>query len=438
MRVTDRQDRARHRSTRTGEPAHRRGGRGGRAAADGLHGLPQPAEPPSSCSPDVAIDRALAATARSTRSIPDIKAAAVEAMAKEYATKAEAMRGIANRITDGYRKDQPEVSRNAQRGKIDRAVAATQDDLRPNDLPGDEGEAGRPTRTTSATSTSPGCMRCHDGKHASASGVAGDPRLQPPATPSSPRAAASATPRRRPPERPPLRASRGHRRRVAVRPAATSATRACSRRRSRAILSAAGFRGPAVCISTRRGRCVLGIPLARAGAFGATRCPRPPGAGDGSAIRPVGRYSNHPRLTRTDFGQSSCGRRLEDRWRSVPLLPSQELCPVSSRTSTFRSGVRRSRRAGFAGVVGGGEPERDVGGARGPCSEKRNARRHRMFAALNASERRTHAADCGSRPTRRRYAGPAAHDRVSGDLGVPPLVVAARGLAAGRTPVSSG
>ncbi len=102
-------------------------------------------------------------------SIPGIKAAAVDAMAAEYATKEEAMQGIASRITDGYRKDRPEVFAQ-QQVAIERAIAATQAAYAQNIFPAMKAKwSNYPVNI--GHFTSPGCMRCHDGNHATDEGV---------------------------------------------------------------------------------------------------------------------------------------------------------------------------------------------------------------------------------------------------------------------------
>ena len=84
-------------------------------------------------------------------------------MATEYATKEEAMRGIANRITDGYRKDRPDDYAKYQVA-IDQAVVATQNAYGQNIFPAMKATwAAYPVNI--GHFTSPGCMRCHDGNH---------------------------------------------------------------------------------------------------------------------------------------------------------------------------------------------------------------------------------------------------------------------------------
>jgi hypothetical protein len=119
-------------------------------------------------SPDRAIDEALLRGAIDVR-IPGIKAAAVEAMAAEYATKEEAMQQIANRITDHYRKERPEAFAQHE-AAIQTAITAVQAAYGGNVFP--HMKAGWSVYPNNLGHfLSPGCIRCHDGKHASAEGV---------------------------------------------------------------------------------------------------------------------------------------------------------------------------------------------------------------------------------------------------------------------------
>ncbi len=119
-------------------------------------------------SPEVAINEAILKR-EIDAAIPGIKAAAVEAMATEYATKEEAMRGIANRITDGYRKNRPDDYAKYQVA-IDQAVVATQNAYGQNIFPAMKATwAAYPVNI--GHFTSPGCMRCHDGNHTTEAGV---------------------------------------------------------------------------------------------------------------------------------------------------------------------------------------------------------------------------------------------------------------------------
>ncbi len=119
-------------------------------------------------SPEVAINEALL-KGEIDPAIPGIKAAAVEAMAAEYATKEEARRGIANHITDGYRKNRPQEYEKRQVA-IDQAEVATERAYSQNIFPEMKARwSAYPVNI--GHFTSPGCMRCHDGKHTTSEGV---------------------------------------------------------------------------------------------------------------------------------------------------------------------------------------------------------------------------------------------------------------------------
>lgn len=120
-------------------------------------------------SPDHAIDVALE-TGLIDPDLPEIKKTAVEAMVKGYPTEAEALKQIAAFITDFYRTRYPRISERQEK-EIQQAILATQAAYSRNifpimkaswlDYPNDIGHF-----------LFPGCMRCHDGKHASSTGTA--------------------------------------------------------------------------------------------------------------------------------------------------------------------------------------------------------------------------------------------------------------------------
>jgi hypothetical protein len=118
--------------------------------------------------PDRAVDEALL-RGEIDRTLPGVKAVAVEAMAQEYPSKAEAERQIASRITDHYKQNRPEVI--AERTPaVERAIAAVQKAYGRNVFPAMKASwAAYPNNL--GHFISPGCMRCHDGKHRSAQGV---------------------------------------------------------------------------------------------------------------------------------------------------------------------------------------------------------------------------------------------------------------------------
>jgi len=119
-------------------------------------------------SPDEEVDLLLL-TERADRTLPDIKRVAVEAMAADYATTEEALRGIANYMTDYYRQNYAELYKD-RRAEVDRAILATQDafsrslfpemKVRWSEYPDHIGHFHFP-----------GCMRCHEGSHKSAEGL---------------------------------------------------------------------------------------------------------------------------------------------------------------------------------------------------------------------------------------------------------------------------
>jgi hypothetical protein len=122
--------------------------------------------------PEQAVDEALLRGEIDQR-IPGIKAVGVAAMAGDYADSEAARQGIASHVTDHYRTERPEVFA-AQQGQIDRAIAAVQAAYTRNVFPHMKARwSVYPTNL--GHYWSPGCMRCHDGKHQSAEGVAVTP-----------------------------------------------------------------------------------------------------------------------------------------------------------------------------------------------------------------------------------------------------------------------
>ncbi|MCX6832057.1 MAG: NapC/NirT family cytochrome c [candidate division Zixibacteria bacterium] len=119
-------------------------------------------------SPDHAIDEAITLQ-KIDRSLPDIKRIAVEAMAKEYDTKAAASAGIAGTIADYY-KLKDAAFYHANEVQITKAIGATQEAFSKNIFPWMKAKwSGYPDNI--GHFINPGCMRCHDGKHKSADGV---------------------------------------------------------------------------------------------------------------------------------------------------------------------------------------------------------------------------------------------------------------------------
>ncbi len=119
-------------------------------------------------SPDAAIDRAFL-DGTLDRSVASIKRFAVAAMAKEYGTREAAMAGIASEISDAYRKEYPSLW-NGERGKIDRAITSVQETYRATIFP-EMGVRWSAYPDDIGHFYFKGCMRCHDGKHASETGA---------------------------------------------------------------------------------------------------------------------------------------------------------------------------------------------------------------------------------------------------------------------------
>lgn len=119
-------------------------------------------------SPDFETDLAIL-TGQIDPTLPEIKAVAVNAMTRNYASAAEAREGIAGAIMDFYRTGYPTIYFR-RKPAIESAVAAVQRaysrnifpvmKVRWSDYPNDIGHF-----------VFPGCMRCHDGRHASSTGA---------------------------------------------------------------------------------------------------------------------------------------------------------------------------------------------------------------------------------------------------------------------------
>ncbi|HVS01864.1 MAG TPA: NapC/NirT family cytochrome c [Thermoanaerobaculia bacterium] len=120
-------------------------------------------------SPDQAVDEAIL-QGRIDRRLPAIKAVAVGALAEEYPSKEEALRQIASRITDHYRLERPQAWE-SERAAIDRSIAAVQEVYAGNIFPLMKASwSAYPNNLGHFQSV--GCMRCHEGQHLSAEGVA--------------------------------------------------------------------------------------------------------------------------------------------------------------------------------------------------------------------------------------------------------------------------
>ncbi|MFA5836761.1 MAG: c-type cytochrome [Bellilinea sp.] len=116
--------------------------------------------------PDEAVDSMLARGAISS-AIPEIKMRAVEYLGKPYASVEEANAGIAE-LADFYRKNYS-VYYNANSALIDTAVEQLKDYFAISNFP--EQKFNWDTHPDNAQHKfSPGCLRCHDGKHLTTSG----------------------------------------------------------------------------------------------------------------------------------------------------------------------------------------------------------------------------------------------------------------------------
>ena len=119
-------------------------------------------------SPDNAVDLALL-TGQIDAGLPEIKKAAVQAMVGKYATDDEARRGIAGGITDFYRLNYPVIAEQKEKPIRD-AILAVQNAYEQNIFPFMKADwADYPNDIGHFTFR--GCMRCHDGTHASGSGT---------------------------------------------------------------------------------------------------------------------------------------------------------------------------------------------------------------------------------------------------------------------------
>jgi len=119
-------------------------------------------------SPDYEIDLQLS-LGRIDPTLPEIKKAAVQAMASAYASDDAAMEGIQKSIYDFYRTTYPTIYL-SRKDAVDAAVRATQQTYGKNIFP------LMKTRWSDYPNNIghfifPGCMRCHDGKHTGKGGA---------------------------------------------------------------------------------------------------------------------------------------------------------------------------------------------------------------------------------------------------------------------------
>jgi len=119
-------------------------------------------------SPDQEVDRMLL-TSQADRTLPSIKRVAVEAMAAPYETTDDALRGIANYMTEFYRENHDDVYQ-TRRGAVDQAIVATQAAFSRSLFPEMKVRwAEYPDHI--GHFNFPGCMRCHEGTHKSEEGL---------------------------------------------------------------------------------------------------------------------------------------------------------------------------------------------------------------------------------------------------------------------------
>jgi NapC/NirT cytochrome c family, N-terminal region len=119
--------------------------------------------------PDHAIDEAIL-VGRIPRSLPDVKKAAVEAMAAEYETEEAALIGIANMMTAYYQTNWPQVYVD-RRVDIDKSIKETQRVFSQNIFPEMKVKWSEyPSNLGHFTSI--GCMRCHSPNMVTDAGLA--------------------------------------------------------------------------------------------------------------------------------------------------------------------------------------------------------------------------------------------------------------------------
>jgi transposase len=119
-------------------------------------------------SPDYAINLDIL-TGRIDGSMPEIKRVAVEAMAGEYNTEQQARQSIADSVEAFYKNKHPDIYRN-RRVLIDSAIAAIQESFSQNIFP-EMRVSWLEYPNNIGHFLTPGCMRCHDGKHSDIEGT---------------------------------------------------------------------------------------------------------------------------------------------------------------------------------------------------------------------------------------------------------------------------
>ncbi|MFA6093788.1 MAG: NapC/NirT family cytochrome c [Elusimicrobiota bacterium] len=118
-------------------------------------------------SPVDAVNEALA-DGRIDRSLPYIKREAVNALAADYKKLADAQTGIKSRLESFYKEGYPKAWAR-DRAAIESAAAVVTAVYRANFFP-EMGASWKSYPSNIGHMNSPGCFRCHDGRHASADG----------------------------------------------------------------------------------------------------------------------------------------------------------------------------------------------------------------------------------------------------------------------------
>jgi len=117
--------------------------------------------------PDRAVDRAIM-LGRISASLPFVKKRAVDVLKAEYSSSAAAASGIPAALASAYRKESPDVA-TARADDIKSAGEVLADIYSRNVFP-ELGVTWGTYPDNRGHQTSPGCFRCHDGEHATASG----------------------------------------------------------------------------------------------------------------------------------------------------------------------------------------------------------------------------------------------------------------------------
>lgn len=119
-------------------------------------------------SPDNAVDLALL-TGQIDAGLPEIKKTAVQSLTMKYDSDSAAMNGIAGRISDFYRLPYPDIA-GKKKKQINEAILAVQAAYERNIFPFMKADWSDYPNNIGHFAFR-GCMRCHDGNHASSSGI---------------------------------------------------------------------------------------------------------------------------------------------------------------------------------------------------------------------------------------------------------------------------